>query len=46
MNKKYIVASSEGRKPDNLEPDNFVCLHLRNDRFPNQCKFKLIESEI
>jgi hypothetical protein len=42
MNEKYRIAGSKGRQEVKLEPGDLVWLHLRNDRFPDLRKSKLM----
>jgi hypothetical protein len=42
MNEKYRIAANKGRKEMRLEPGDLVWVHLRNDRFPNLRKSKLM----
>jgi hypothetical protein len=42
MNEKYRIAANKGRKEMKLEPGDLVWVHLRNDRFPNLRKSKLM----
>jgi hypothetical protein len=42
MNSKYKLASDKGRKQLIFEPDEFVWLHLKKDRFPALRKSKLM----
>ena len=42
MNEKYWIAGSKGRKKVKLEPGDLVLLHLRNDRFLDLRKSKLM----
>jgi len=39
---KYAQHANKGRKALIFEPGNWVCLHLRKDRFPTQRKSKLL----
>jgi len=38
---KYVEHANKGRKELIFEPGDWVWLHLRQDRFPTQRKFKL-----
>jgi hypothetical protein len=42
MTEKYRLVGSQGRKEVKIEPGDLVWLHLRNDRFPDLRKFKLM----
>jgi hypothetical protein len=42
MNEKYRIAASKGRKEVKLEPGDLIWLHLRNERFSELRKSKLM----
>jgi hypothetical protein len=42
MNEKYRIADNKGQKEVKLEPGDLVWLHLRNERFPDLRKSKLM----
>jgi hypothetical protein len=42
MTEKYRIAGSKGKREGTLEQGDLVWLHLRNDRFPDFRKLKLM----